>query len=159
VRAREPFGAGRSFGVTSVSASGCHAVTRMEQHNLAGPPRGALASVNNHAIRQGGPQTHWVPNDSELDQLRHFLAERPDDGGPPLELLQPDDPELGPKAKKLMERDGYVIVVDALSSQELQQMRQATHWYAHNQQASHVTKCMQWCLRSLEGDLCHIRML
>ena len=52
----------------------------MEQQSL-GPPRGALASANNHAIRQGEPpQTVWVPNDSELDQLRHFLAERPDDG-------------------------------------------------------------------------------
>ena len=102
-------------------------VLQMErQQDTVGPPRGALASANNHAIRQGKPQPDWVPNHSELDQLRHFLAERPDDSGPPLELLQPDDPELGPKAKKLMERDGYAIIVDALSSQQLEQMRQAT---------------------------------
>ena len=97
----------------------------MEQQNL-GPPRGALASVNNHAIRQGEPQADWVPNDSELAQLCRFLAERPDHAGPPLELLQPDDPELGTKAKQLMARDGYVIIVDALSSQQLEQMRRAT---------------------------------
>ena len=71
------------------------------------PPLGALGSVNNHALPQGEAQSDWEPSALELDQLRSWLDVRPD-GMLTLEMLQPDDPDLGPKAKRLMERDGYV---------------------------------------------------
>lgn len=97
----------------------------------ARPPLGALGSVNNHALPQNGEkQADWQPNGEELEELRDWLAARPHGGHPSrplrLEILRPDDSQLGPKAKSLMERDGFVVISDVLSPDELESMRLAT---------------------------------
>ena len=84
------------------------------------PPSGALRS---------GPHTGsgsaWEPDHTELTALTAWLLARPGDSLD-LEMIHADDPQLASKAKAAMARDGVVVILEALTPAQLEQMQRTT---------------------------------